>query len=188
MHSTLTSPFFWKEVLQLHTSHKCLKCRTFMASPPQPAMDVLTLSEKNLKQTGLPGKWSCSSARSQHFVFVILRWAEEKSMVSKEGVNYYPHPWDNCSKEVREEPGYKFFNKRQVVWASKDYCYLKEARCPQLRNVVLFYIWEDARVWDNWNHSFGMHISYLKLVFCVLISCNSFPEGSWKGGATVCGF
>ena len=83
MHSTLTSPFFWKEVLQLHTSHKCLKCCTFMASPPQPAMDVLTLSEKNLKQTGLPGKWSCSSAWSQHFVFVILRWAEEKSMVSK---------------------------------------------------------------------------------------------------------
>ena len=96
MHSTLTSPFFWKEVLQLHTSHKCLKCCTFMASPPQPAMDVLTLSEKNLKQTGLPGKWSCSSARSQHFVFVILRWAEEKSMVSKEGVNYYPQQCRHC--------------------------------------------------------------------------------------------
>ena len=96
MHSTLTSPFFWKEVLQLHTSHKCLKCRTFMASPPQPAMDVLTFSEKNLKQTGLPGKWSCSSARSRHFVFVILRWAEEKSMVSKEGVNYYPQQCRHC--------------------------------------------------------------------------------------------
>lgn len=75
-----------------------------MASPPQPAMDVLTLSEKNLKQTGLPGKWSCSSARSQHFVFVILRWAEEKSMVSKEGVNYHPQQCRHCLWGVLSHP------------------------------------------------------------------------------------
>ena len=27
--------------------------------------------------------------------------------------------------------------------------------------MTFFYIWEDARVWAHWNHSFGMHFSYL---------------------------
>ena len=29
-------------------------------------------------------------------------------------------------------------------------------------NLALFYIWEDVRVWAQWNHSFDMHLSYLK--------------------------
>ena len=42
-----------------------------------------------------------------------------------------------------------------------------ELRYPKLRNLVLFYVWEDAKVWAHWNHSFHMHLSYLGLVSCV---------------------
>ena len=38
-------------------------------------------------------------------------------------------------------------------------------------NLVLFYVWEVARIWAHWNHSFDMHLSYLGPVSC------SFP--SW---------
>ena len=34
-------------------------------------------------------------------------------------------------------------------------------------NVVLFYVWEDARVWAYWNHSFYMHFNYLGPVSCI---------------------
>ena len=47
------------------------------------------------------------------------------------------------------------------MWTSKDYCELKETRYPKLRNLALFYVWEDARVWAHWNQSFGMQPSYL---------------------------
>ena len=44
--------------------------------------------------------------------------------------------------------------------------------------LVLFYVWEDARVWAHWNHSFDMHLSYLGPVSC------SFP--SWVlSGCTI---
>ena len=51
---------------------------------------------------------------------------------------------------------------------SKDYCELKKTRCPKLRSLVLFYVWEDARAWAHWNHSFDVHLSYLGL--CVFTS------------------
>ena len=38
-------------------------------------------------------------------------------------------------------------------------------------DLVLFFVWENARVWVHWNHSFDMHLSYLGPVSC------SFP--SW---------
>ena len=49
-----------------------------------------------------------------------------------------------------------------------------------LRNLVPFYIWEDARVWAPWNHSFAVHFSHPGPVVC------SFP--SWvPSGCTVGG-
>ena len=33
-------------------------------------------------------------------------------------------------------------------------------------NLVLFYVWEDARVWAHWNHSLDMHLNYLGPVSC----------------------
>ena len=38
---------------------------------------------------------------------------------------------------------------------------------PKLRNLGLFYVWEDARVWALRNHSFHMHLSYLWPISCV---------------------
>ena len=31
----------------------------------------------------------------------------------------------------------------------------------KLMNLALFYVWEDARVWAHWNHSFDTHLNYL---------------------------
>ena len=33
-------------------------------------------------------------------------------------------------------------------------------------NLVLFYVWKDARTWAYCNHSFDMYPSYLGLVLC----------------------
>lgn len=35
---------------------------------------------------------------------------------------------------------------------------------------MVFYVWEDARVWADWNHPFDMHLSYLGPVSCVFTS------------------
>ena len=36
-------------------------------------------------------------------------------------------------------------------------------------NLVVFYVWENAKIWAHWNHSFDMHLSSLRPVSC------SFP-------------
>ena len=40
----------------------------------------------------------------------------------------------------------RFCNKNQAVRTCKDYCKLEKTRHL---NVVLFYVWEDARVWAH---------------------------------------
>ena len=56
----------------------------------------------------------------------------------------------DCSKEVREKPGYRSFcNKNQVVGTSNNYCWLKKIRHPKLRNLPVFCVQEDARVWAH---------------------------------------
>ena len=47
-------------------------------------------------------------------------------------------------------------------------------------NLALFYVWEDARVWAHWNHSFAMHLSSLGPVSCVFASW--VPSGCTVGG------
>ena len=63
-----------------------------------------------------------------------------------------------------------FCNKDQVVRTSKDDCWLKKARHLKLRNLVPFCVWEDARVWAQWNHSFELHLSSLGPVSCAFSS------------------
>ena len=41
----------------------------------------------------------------------------------------------------------KFCNKSQVVWMSKTYDKLKKTRQLKLRNLAVFHVREDARVW-----------------------------------------
>ena len=40
----------------------------------------------------------------------------------------------------------------------------------KLRNLVVFYVWEDAVVWAHWNHSFDIYLTSLEPVSCVFTS------------------
>ena len=46
---------------------------------------------------------------------------------------------------------------------------------------MLSYVWEDARVWAHWNHSFDMHLRYLGPVSCVFIAWASSGLTIWEG-------
>ena len=50
-------------------------------------------------------------------------------------------------------------------------------------DLVLFFVWENARVWVHWNHSFDMHLSYLGPVSCSFPSW--VPSGCTTGDGTV---
>ena len=71
-------------------------------------------------------------------------------------------------KREEEEPGYigVLATEDQIVWTSKDYCQLKKLRHIKWMTLVLFYVWEEARVWAHWNHSFHMYLSYVGPVSC----------------------
>ena len=71
--------------------------------------------------------------------------------------------------EERSQVIYKVCNKGQVVWTSKSWL-IKENQIPKLTHWVLFYVWEDPRVWAHWNHSFDLHLSSLGPVSCVFTS------------------
>ena len=47
------------------------------------------------------------------------------------------------------------------------FCELKKTRYSKLRNLALFYVWEDLRGWAHWNHSLHMQLSSLGAVTCV---------------------
>ena len=48
------------------------------------------------------------------------------------------------------EPGYiEVCKKGQVGRTSKDFCYLRKTRYLKLRNLVAFYVCEDARDWAH---------------------------------------
>ena len=49
-------------------------------------------------------------------------------------------------------------------------------------NLALFYVWEDARVWANWNHSSDMHFNYLGPVSSFL--CQESHQGAQLGGCS----
>ena len=46
--------------------------------------------------------------------------------------------------------------------------------------LVLFYVWEDVRVWAQWNYSLNMYFNYLGPVSSFL--CPQFPSGHPVGG------
>ena len=62
----------------------------------------------------------------------------------------------DCSKEVREEPGYmgvwgkKTKDKNQVVGTKMlPLIKKKKNRHLKLMNLALFYVWEDTRIWTH---------------------------------------
>ena len=78
----------------------------------------------------------------------------------------------NCCEEARRGPRLyrRFATKGQVVWSQKIIVNERKTRYHKWRNLVPFSVWEDARVWTHWNHSFDMHLSQLGPVSCVFTS------------------
>ena len=50
-------------------------------------------------------------------------------------------------------------------------------------NLVLFYVWEDARVWAHWNYFFDVHL-YVQPVSCFL---HPKPSGCITAAAEMAG-
>ena len=53
-------------------------------------------------------------------------------------------------------------------------------RYLKLRNLALFYVWEDAKLWAHWNHSFDGHLSFLGPVSCIF---TSWVSSGWTLGS-----
>ena len=50
----------------------------------------------------------------------------------------------------------------------------------KLMILVLFYVWEDARIWAHWSYSLDLHLNYLGPVSCFSSSKIPFIE-YWRG-------
>ena len=73
-----------------------------------------------------------------------------------------------------EESGHiEVCNNGQIVWTSQVFGKLQKTRYLKLRNVALFCVWENTRVWAYWNHSFNMHLSHLGPASCIFHTLNS---------------
>ena len=71
----------------------------------------------------------------------------------------------NCL-DVKEEPGdIRVFcwkkRKRTCSWTLKDYCQSSINRHLKLISLVLYYVWEYARIWAHWNCFLDMHLNHL---------------------------
>ena len=60
--------------------------------------------------------------------------------------------------------------KKTGSWNIKILLLIKGKQTSQINEFTTF-LWEDARVWDHWNHFFNIYLNYLGPVLC------SFP--SW---------
>ena len=83
---------------------------------------------------------------------------------------------------------YKSFAKKGGSLNIKRLLLFKENKIRTLRNLMLLYVWEDARVWVHWDHSFHMHF-----IICQMSSAGSrwlhwSPEaqGTWIEREEVC--
>ena len=79
---------------------------------------------------------------------------------------------------------WEFLQQRPVVRTPKDCYELKKTRYLKWRNLALFYVWEDARVWAHWNRSFDVHLIYAGPIPCVFSSWVS--SGCTVGGWLKC--
>ena len=67
-------------------------------------------------------------------------------------------PEKTCSEEVMGELGYMSFCNR----GKQKTCRNKRLTENQIYTVKEFraFLWEDEKIWDCWNHSFDMYLSY----------------------------
>ena len=86
---------------------------------------------------------------------------------------YYKQPlrklWGTVPRSKGEARIYRSFcwKQKHVVEHQKMTANHKN-QTSQVIILVLFCVWEDARVWAHWNYSFDMHLNYLGLVSCFL--------------------
>ena len=79
-----------------------------------------------------------------------------------------------------------FNNRFKVCWLKKTHNlnienYVLFSRLHlKLMTLMLFYVWEDARVWAYWNHSFDMYLNYLGQLSC--FSPSWIPLREYWGG------
>ena len=78
-----------------------------------------------------------------------------------------------AQRRWRWEPGYlEVLQQRSGSLKGKRFLLIKGN--PDIsRNLALFYVWKDVRVWAHWNHSFDRHLTYLGPVSCVFTSWDS---------------
>ena len=100
---------------------------------------------------------------------------------------YYKQPlrklWGTVPRSKGEARIYRSFcwKQKHVVEHQKMTANHKN-QTSQVIILVLFCVWEDARVWAHWNYSFDMHLNYLGLVSCFL-----HPEFPSRGTTEVGG-
>ena len=100
----------------------------------------------------------------------------------RDSISSYPET--TVLRRQGKEPDYtEVLQQRTGSLNIKRLLLIKKAEFPKLRNLVLFYFGEDARVWAHWNrsyiyifflyiwlcwshHSFDLHFSYLGPIFC----------------------
>ena len=72
-----------------------------------------------------------------------------------------------------------FQNKIPGNWNIRRSLLIKENQIFQVKNLVLFYVWEAASVRAHWNHSFDMHLSYLGPVSVFSRTLGEQEGGLW---------
>ena len=65
----------------------------------------------------------------------------------------------------KTNPQNRYWNIKRLLLTKKK-SRKNKTRHLKLMNLVLFYVWEDARVWAHWSHSFDMLVNYLRPVSC----------------------
>ena len=90
---------------------------------------------------------------------------------SSPGGSISSNPERTAVKRWGEEPCYvELLQWRAGSLNVKRWLLIKENQISQVKEFRSFLLWEDARVWAHWSHSFDMHLSYLGPVFCVFTS------------------
>ena len=76
-----------------------------------------------------------------------------------------------------EDSGYTEVCNKAGSLKVKSFCELKP---DTSRNLALFYIWGNARVWAHWNHALHMHLGYLGPVTCLFQAhCRELATAWW---------
>lgn len=72
---------------------------------------------------------------------------------------------------------------KQVSWNIKILLFIKEKQTSQVNEFSTF-LWEDATVWDHWNHFFDTYLNHLgpySVVFSSLNSLRVHGQGEHSG-------